>query len=327
MTGKGNPPAHRLPLPLRPHAVRSATPKRLALARTCAWVMATASASAASACSRPDRPSITATMCCTCFLSAPPLPTRPSLISLAAYSLTGRSRATQAATAAPRACPSLSADIALLDRNTCSTATSSGAYCSISAHSPSSSLRRRSGKVSASSNTSGWWWTWLTRPSAATSMMPTPVRCEPGSMPRIRVMCGTPAGLAPTALSAGRAVSGDEGCRECVSRRFAVRAALAGGPEVGVGIHVLHVVHVLQPGQQLAHLLGDLAFHRRIVFGAVGDLGETRGQPRRLHRRLHLAEGLGRGDHVDRTVLRIHHDIVGAGLDRRLGDFFLVGAG
>ena len=67
------------------------------------------------------------TMCCTCFLSAPPLPTRPSFTSLAAYSLTGRSRATQAAIAAPRACPSFSALIALLDRNTCSTATSSEA--------------------------------------------------------------------------------------------------------------------------------------------------------------------------------------------------------
>src|SRR5690606_6501475 len=173
---------------------------------------------------------------------------------------------------APRAWPSLSADIALLDRNTCSTATSSGAYSPINAHSPSSSMRRRSGKDSAPSRLSGWWCTWVTLPSAATSMMPTPVRCEPGSMPRMRV------------TSRIRVGAGDS------LRRRA---------EIGVVRDVLHVVQVLQPPQQLLHLLCGFAVDRRIVVGAHGHFGEAGRQPRRLHRRLDVGEGLRRGQYVD----------------------------
>jgi hypothetical protein len=52
-------------------------------------------------------------MCWIWALSAPPVPTTASFTSLAAYSLTGRSRSTTALIAAPRAWPSLSAESAL----------------------------------------------------------------------------------------------------------------------------------------------------------------------------------------------------------------------
>ncbi|KAG0738464.1 hypothetical protein G6F24_017608 [Rhizopus arrhizus] len=71
---------------------------------------------------------------------------------------------------------------------TFSMATSLGWYSRHRSARPSTSSFMRCGKSSAPSSTSGWWCTWLTRPAASTSMMPTPVRCEPGSMPRMRVM-------------------------------------------------------------------------------------------------------------------------------------------
>src|SRR5690606_7938290 len=111
---------------LRLQAIFESMPRRRALARTWAWVMAMASASAASACRRPFSPSIAPTMCCTWALSAAPLPTRASFTWRAPYSCTGRSCMTTAQIAAPRAWPSLSAESAFFDMNTCSIATSSG---------------------------------------------------------------------------------------------------------------------------------------------------------------------------------------------------------
>ncbi|SPW27778.1 Uncharacterised protein [Edwardsiella tarda] len=55
-------------------------------------------------------------------LLRPPLPTTVCLIWRAAYSNTGRSRLTAATMAAPRACPSLSAESAFFAINTCSMA-------------------------------------------------------------------------------------------------------------------------------------------------------------------------------------------------------------
>src|SRR5690606_22841745 len=164
---------------LRLQASFASMPIRCALARTWAWVMAMARASAASACSRPLRPSMAPTMCCTWALSAAPLPTRASFTWRAPYSLTGRSCMTTAQIAAPRAWPSLSAESAFFDTNTCSIATSSGRCSSMTARSPSSSLRSRSGRspgaaAARASRSSGAWNTWVQRPAASTSMMPTP---------------------------------------------------------------------------------------------------------------------------------------------------------
>src|SRR5690606_11154555 len=236
----------------RLQARRVSIPMRCALARVWAWVTAMARAPAASACRRPLRPRIAPTMCCTWALSAAPLPTRASFTWRAPYSLTGRPCMTTAQIAAPRAWPSLSAESAFFDTKTCSIATSSGRWASMTARSPSSSLRSRSGRspgaaAARASRSSGAWNTWVQRPAASTSMMPTPVRCEPGSMPRILV-------------------TGD-------SLRVRVVA------ELGVGIHGLHVVDVLEPGQQLDHLLRGLAFHRHVVVGAHRDLGMPRRDP------------------------------------------------
>src|SRR3546814_5760076 len=57
-------------------------------------------------------------MCCTCPFSAAPRPTTAFLICIGEYSCTGRSRATTAQIAAPRACPSLSAESGFLAKNT-----------------------------------------------------------------------------------------------------------------------------------------------------------------------------------------------------------------
>ncbi len=84
------------------------------------------SASAASDCSLPCRVSRMPTMYCTWVLSAPPLPTTAFLMWRGAYSLTGRPALTQAQIAAPRAWPSFRADCGFFDRNTVSTAASSG---------------------------------------------------------------------------------------------------------------------------------------------------------------------------------------------------------
>src|SRR5690606_22563980 len=76
------------------------TPVRPAVALMCAWVRATASASAASACSRASAMlSSRRTMCCTCALSAAPRPTSDCLINRGAYSLTGSLRRTTVARA------------------------------------------------------------------------------------------------------------------------------------------------------------------------------------------------------------------------------------
>src|SRR5690606_36028276 len=131
------------------------TPVRPAGALMCAWVRATASAAAASACSLASAMfSSRRTMCCTCDLSAAPRPTSDCLISLGAYSLTGNLRRTTVARAAPRACPSFSAEVADLSMNTVSIAICCGCHSSSSASSPSHSSPRREGKSSAPSSTS-----------------------------------------------------------------------------------------------------------------------------------------------------------------------------
>src|SRR5690606_11234869 len=302
--------------PQRLHASFALMPRRWAVARTWAWVTAMARASAASACSLPGSPSIAATMCWICALSAAPVPTTASLTSRAAYSLTGRSRRTTALIAAPRAWPSLSAESALRPTNTCSMATSSGRYSSISAARPCSRRLSRSAKPPSPSSTKGWWCTWRMRPPASTSMMPTPVRCEPGSIPRMRA-----AGIAArTGFMPASRMPGPP------PLRTGPGACSAGVAEVGVGVDVLHVVQVLEHAQQFLHLLGGLAGHGDVVVGAEGDLGIARRQARGLHRLLHRVEHIRRGEHVDRAILRIDHHVVGTGLDRRLGDRVLVAA-
>src|SRR5690606_12265714 len=292
------------------------TPSLCAVARTCAWVSAMARASAASACSLPGNPSMAATMCWTWALSAAPVPTTASFISRAAYSDTGRSRSTTALIAAPRAWPSLSAESALRPTNTCSIATSCGRYSSTSPVNPCSSRFRRAAKSPSPSSTSGWWCTWRTLPAGSTSMMPTPVRCEPGSIPRMR-MAGT--GTRAAFMRPPPAPSGPPPVRPGPD------ACSAGVAQVGVRIDVLHVVQVLEHVQQLLHLLRGLAGHGDVVVGAEGHLGIARGQAGGFHGLLHRLEVLRRGDHVDRAIVRIHDHVVGTGLDRRLGHLLLVG--
>src|SRR5690348_5097802 len=112
-------------------------PIRCAPSRACACAIATASASAASACNRSRNPSSTPTMCCTCAFSARPPPTTACLIAVGAYSRTGSARLTAAQIAAPRACPSFSAESAFLAMNTRSIAASAGWYWSMIASRPS----------------------------------------------------------------------------------------------------------------------------------------------------------------------------------------------
>ena len=66
------------------------------------------------------------TISCTCSFCAPPVPTTASFTSRGAYSNTRGRTANVALSAAPRACPSLSALSALRCMNTRSMATSSG---------------------------------------------------------------------------------------------------------------------------------------------------------------------------------------------------------
>src|SRR6185312_5424068 len=144
-----------------------------------------ASASAASACSGPFRPSSIPIMCCTWVLSPRPLPTTDCLTSVAAYSCTTIPRLTTAQIAAPRACPSLSAESGLRAMNTRSMPHSIG-WCAAMMSQSSSKMRfRRSGKLASPATTRAPWNTWVSLPVSSTSMMPTPVRWLPGSMPMI----------------------------------------------------------------------------------------------------------------------------------------------
>ena len=119
--------------PASPQQVRSHAASRAAVALMCAWVSATASASAASACSfMSGRFSSNRTMCWTCSLSAAPRPTSDCLITRGAYSLIGMRRRTTVASAAPRAWPSFSAEVADLSMNTVSIATCCGCHSSSS---------------------------------------------------------------------------------------------------------------------------------------------------------------------------------------------------
>src|SRR5690606_9603707 len=97
-------------------------------------------------------------------------------------------------------------------------------------------------------------------------MTPIPVRCEPGSIPMMRIT--------PTAPGAGRAAAGVEACPERSappgarsrrgfpgfwSRRQLTRLGVRILAEFGVGIHGPHVIEVFQPAQQLGDLLRGLA--------------------------------------------------------------------
>src|SRR5215469_10129743 len=82
--------------------------------RLWAWHTATASASAQSACSSPLSLSSTRIMCCTCSLSAPPLPTTASLTSFGVYSVKGKDLLRVPQMAAARAWPSFRALSAFL---------------------------------------------------------------------------------------------------------------------------------------------------------------------------------------------------------------------
>src|SRR5690606_32019368 len=136
----------------------AARPVRPAVALMCAWVRATARASAASACSFcVPRFSSKRTMCCTCAFSAAPPPTRDCLTRRGAYSCTGRPCRTTVAMAAPRACPSFSAEVADLSMNTDSIATTSGRHCASTSSRSKTSLPRRAGKSPVScSRFSAW---------------------------------------------------------------------------------------------------------------------------------------------------------------------------
>src|SRR5579863_10526027 len=87
-------------------------------------------------------------MCATWNFSAAPEPTTASLTARAAYSNTG-TPAGMAHSAAPRACPSLSALSGLRLTNTRSTATSAGACSHTSALRPSKIRRSRRADVEA----------------------------------------------------------------------------------------------------------------------------------------------------------------------------------
>src|SRR3990170_4144499 len=149
----------------------------------CAWQMAQASASAASGAGSPGSRSRRFTMCWTCSLAAWPLPTTDCLTCSAVYSDTGRPAITAAQIAVPRACPSARVDCGLALTNTFSTATSRGACAAITSFRPSRIAFRRVARSPAPD---------FTQPLATyrsllllNSMMPKPVTCRPGSIPRI----------------------------------------------------------------------------------------------------------------------------------------------
>ena len=145
--------------------------------------MATASASAASAVSRTSSRSSCLTMWATCVFSAPPMPTTASLMARGAYSCTPSVCGT-AASAAPRAWPSLSALSAFLERNTRSTAISWGECCAINSATrawiSAQAVGQRPPEVAMQPCAT------MRRLPLSQSMMPKPVRRLPGSSPRMR---------------------------------------------------------------------------------------------------------------------------------------------
>ena len=153
----------------------------------------------------------------------------------------------------------------------CSTGTpapprpSSGAYCAIKAHRPSSSFAQ--------------------------------AQREGFGIQRFRAgdAHATPAvgGDVDDAHAGARCEAGR--CRECASRRGIASARRLRGPaEIGVGMRR----SARRPCPRASAAASAPAPRSRhppgIVVGAQGDLGEARRQPRGLHRRLHVGEGLGR---------------------------------
>src|SRR5262249_19034519 len=98
-----------------------------------AWQIAAASASAASIAGALASPSTRFTIRCIWSLGAFPLPATACLIRAGAYCTSGIAAAPSAASTAPRACPSTSAERGLAATNTSSTLATSGAYCAITA--------------------------------------------------------------------------------------------------------------------------------------------------------------------------------------------------
>ncbi len=159
---------------------------RARLTRSCAWVMATASASAASGLSGRALGSRNLTISATCAFSAWPLPTTVFLMRLAEYSQTSRPARAGATSATPRAWPSFSADCGSQLTKVSSTAASTGSRSAMTPSSPSCSRRRRSASERPTRE--------CTLPQATkasfepeTSMTPQPMLRSPGSMPMMRI--------------------------------------------------------------------------------------------------------------------------------------------
>src|SRR6185369_7964435 len=157
---------------------------RRAVARWCAWVIATASASAASEPAIFAPGSSRATIAWTCAFSALPTPTTAFLTSRAAYSPTSIPARAAVMMMTPRAWPSFSVDCGLALTKTSSTAALSGRWSAIRASSCSPNDASRCGS-----------WALVLVVSCPFAMCerrlpsawikPQPVVPKPGSRPRI----------------------------------------------------------------------------------------------------------------------------------------------
>src|SRR3546814_8192257 len=98
--------------------------------------------------------------------------------------------------------------------------------------------------ASPTSRFSGAWNTCVALPAASTSMMPTPVHCEPGSMPRMRVIAG------PLSLE------GDLQERLQPLPRDRLPSTVRVLAQLGIAVDVLHVVQVFEPVEQLDDQIG-----------------------------------------------------------------------
>src|SRR5437870_1401085 len=239
-------------------------------------------------------------MCATWNFSAPPEPTTASFTARGAYSNTGTAAGT-AHSAAPRACPSLSALSALRLTNTRSTATSVGWCSETSACRPSKRIRSRA--VGAAAAT-------FRQPCATTvslprqqSITPKPVRREPGSSPSTRTLSS----------AAIRAAVGSN-ARQDLVRYLDIR------------INVPYLVQPLERIQQLHHRHGLLARQHDRRRGALRDLGGRGLEATVREDRPHGVELERIRQHFHRGVA-VRHDVLGAGLERRLHEPLLVRAG
>src|SRR5580658_998204 len=270
--------------------------------RACAWHTATASASAASAPGRSVSASSTRIMCATWNFSAAPEPTTASLTARAAYSNTG-TPAGMAHSAAPRACPSLSALSGLRLTNTRSTATSAGACSHTSATRPSKI--RRSRRVGAAAAT-------LRQPCATTrsswprhSITPNPVRREPGSRPRMRTVSAT---------ATGAAVAAGSNARQDLVRYLDIR------------VHVPYLVQPFERLEQVHHRLASLAGELERGGGTLRHFGRGRGEAAVREHRAYGGKFQRIGQHFHRGI-RARHHVLGARLERHLHELVLVRAG